>query len=311
MSHVSSPVTILKDRAAMFKAVRLFFEERDVLEVDSPVLSKYPPIDAYIDILKTEPTTSQVGYFHSSPEYAMKKLLAQGIGDIFQLSHVFRHGENSPLHLVEFTMLEWYRKNISLSSLLHETKELIFLFLPSLPIEVIKYEDVFLHYFGISPYEKNSTFLQNLCQEHGFYSSSYSLESCLDFLMSLAEKSLGAQKLTFVTHFPVWQAALSKTFTEDQREYAGRFECYYQGIELANGYHELLDPIEQRRRLMIQNQKRALLGKEEYPIDEQLLDALEKLKHEEYCGVAVGFDRLMMLRHSAQAIDEVVISGAR
>lgn len=301
--------TILQDRATMFKQVRSFFEERGVLEVDTPILSRSAPIDAHIDILETIPFPNQKGFFHSSPEYGMKKLLAKGLGDIFQLCHVFRQGEVSSKHQIEFTMIEWYRQNFSFSQLLEETKELIFLFVGELPYEIVKYETILQHTYQIDPFFTSLDTLRRLCKKLGLYADSSDADLYLHFLWDLAEASLGKKKLTFVTHFPASQAALSKTFQEKGNHYASRFECYYQGTELANGYHELTDANEQKKRLLEQSRKRAALHKPILPIDEGFLKALENLSHREYFGVAVGFDRLMMARHHAPHIETILPLG--
>jgi elongation factor P--(R)-beta-lysine ligase len=302
-------IEILQDRAAMFKSVRLFFDERGVLEVDTPILSKSAPIDAHIDILETQASFNQKGYLHSSPEYGMKKLLAKGVGDIFQLSHVYRQGELSSRHQIEFTMIEWYRKDFSFSKLLEETKELIFLFLGELPYELLHYETLLQRVHHIDPFTTPVKDLSDLCKNHGLDINSDDRDVYLSFLWDIAEQSLGDNKLSFITHFPASQAALSKTFEEKGKSYASRFECYYQGMELANGYHELTDPIEQKKRLLEQNKKRLSLDKTPLPIDEGFLNALNILSHENYFGVAVGFDRLMMLRHHADNITDILPLG--
>lgn len=309
MSQECSPHDILKDRAAMFHAVRSFFEKKGVLEVDTPILSKTAPIDAHINILKTEVLDNQSGFLHSSAEYGMKKLLALGAGDIYQLCHVFRQGELSHLHQIEFTMLEWYRHQFTFDQLVLETKELIELFLGIKPSEHLRYDEILRSHFGIDPFQASIETLHTLCEKNGFICTQKDKETYLHFLWDLAEKRLGDEKLTFVTHFPAWQAALSHVFEEQGILYAARFECYYQGIELANGYHELTDPCEQKKRLLLENAKRGALGKESLPLDEEFLEALGYLKNLTFHGVAVGFDRLMMLRHKATHIEDVIALG--
>lgn len=309
MSLESNPlVAILQDRAKMFKAVRAFFEDKGVLEVDTPILSKSAPIDANIDILQTQATSSQQGYFHSSPEYGMKKLLAKGVGDIFQLSHVFRQGEISSYHQVEFTMLEWYRSDFSFQKLIIETASLIELFLGPLPYKHTTYGQVLHSTFGIDPMTTPIENLQHIAKEKGFNCDSNDRDVYLSFFWDRAEESLN-KELTCVTHFPASQAALAKTFEDNHVSYASRFEFYYQGLELANGYHELTDPQEQHLRLLEQNKKRISLGKEPLPLDLDFLKALEHLKSQEFFGVAVGFDRLMMLRHNKEHIEQILPLG--
>lgn len=304
----NSLAAILQDRALMFKAVRTFFENKGVLEVDTPILSKWAPIDAHIDILQTKATPSHQGYFHSSPEYGMKKLLAKGLGDIFQLSHVFRQGEIGNYHQVEFSMLEWYRSNFSFHKLILETKSLIELFLGSLPYKQTTYAQVLQSTFGIDPMIVPLAHLQHIAKENGFSSDSKDRDVYLSFLWDIAEESLD-KELTCVTHFPASQAALAKTFEENNTKFASRFEFYYKGLELANGYHELTDPQEQHQRLLEQNEKRVSLGKEPLPLDLDFIKALQHLRSQEFFGVAVGFDRLMMLRHNKEHIEQILPLG--
>lgn len=303
---LGSKIPILQDRAAMFKAVRLFFEERGVLEVDTPMLSKAAPIDAHIDILETKAFHNQIGYLHSSPEYGMKKLLAMGLSDIFQLSHVYRQGELSSKHQVEFSMIEWYRSSFSLSELLQETLALIFLFTGKLPYEIVRYDLLLQSKHPIDPLNCSLQELKTYCSELGLQLDSTDRDVYLSFLWDLAEVDLGRGKITCVTHFPATQAALSRIVVEEGISYASRFECYAQGLELANGYHELTDPTEQRARLLEQNSKRISLNKPELPIDEKFLEALHHLKSQDFFGVAVGFDRLMMLRHNTEDITHIL-----
>lgn len=290
----------------MFQSVRSFFAERGVLEVDTPMLSPYAPIDAHIDILETQAISDQLGYLHSSPEYGMKKLLAEGLTDIFQLSHVYRQGELSAKHQIEFTMLEWYRSGFSFTQLIQETYALITLFLGQTACTTLRYEEVFQSILSIDPFASSLEDLAQRCLELGLSASSFDRELYLSFLWDQIEPSLGHGRLTCITHFPASQAALSRTFVEDDKQYARRFECYYQGMELANGYHELTDPVEQKTRLIAQNNKRISCNKKPLPIDEGFLHALQQLHDRDFFGVAVGFDRLMMLRHHTHDISTIL-----
>lgn len=306
MSLECNDLERLRDRAFMFKKVRSFFEERSILEVDVPILASTAPIDPYIDILEMEAFPHQKGYLHSSPEYGMKKLLAKGLHNIYQMSHVYRKEELSPKHAIEFTMIEWYRSPFSFLALLEETKELIHLFLNNLPYEIISYSAALEKTHSINPLLLSLEDLSLFCKNLGLSIKSSDKDVYLSFLWDLAEKTLGQDKLTFITHFPASQAALSNTFEENGVHYASRFECYHQGLELANGYHELTDANEQRKRLIESSLKRASLEKSPLPIDEKFLSALKALTDKEFYGVAVGFDRLMMLRHKVSDIQEIL-----
>ncbi|MCI5051960.1 MAG: hypothetical protein MRY21_02335 [Simkaniaceae bacterium] len=243
--------TSLASRAQMLAAVRHFFAERSVMEVDTPLLAATPPIDTYIDIFET--TCGH--YLHSSPEYAMKKLLSKGAGDIYQMSHVYRKGELGRLHNPVFTMIEWYRMHLTFDQLIEETIALIELFVgPRKQVRLTHEEALEGHPIGDLHY---------VWSHH-------------------VEPAMDPEALTIVTDFPASEAALAKVVDGK----AQRFEIYLGGIELANGYDELTDSSEQLKRLQDANTKN-------YPIDYELIEALKTLPN--CVGVAAGFDRLLML----------------
>lgn len=298
---------LIRDRAKMLKTVRLFFEERGVLEVDLPILGKAAPIDAHIDIMRVDLQGKQIGYLHSSPEYAMKRLLAQGIGDIYQMGHVFRDGELGALHNPEFTMIEWYRLTVPLEHLIQETLDLICLFIPHKTITFLTYAEAFWKFAHIDlPSAQITTFktaAQNLRLSLPSDSDTWSQETWLDYFFAfVVEPHL--QTLTVIYDYPASHAALSQLKKKGTELVAERFEVYCQGIELANGFHELIDSEEQRYRLIRENEKRLSLGKEALPIDEDFLQALNSLP--DCCGVAVGFDRLMLLRNQKKRLSEIL-----
>lgn len=299
----ASKNSILHDRAQMFTSVRSFFAARSVLEVDTPMLSPTAPVDCHIDIMRVD----KMGYLHSSAEYGMKKLLALGIGDIYQLSHTFRAEESSPLHSPEFTMLEWYRIKLSYQELIEETLDLIRLFFSPLPSEQLSYREAFLRYVGFDCFEPQN--FAQIASDHKLdivSDASWDKDTWLNLLFSLiVEPHLGKEKLTVIDSYPASQAALAKVAVVDGHAVARRFEIYYRGIELANGYDELTDSQQQRSRFLENNEKRIAMGKEAYPIDEEFLWALEQGLPD--CrGVAVGFDRLMLLRHNVSHINAVL-----
>ena len=256
-------MSLASDRAAALRLVREFFHARNVMEVDTPVLSPYAPIDRHIDVM-------QVGdhYLHTSPEYAMKKLLCKGVGDIYQLSHVFRKGESGHLHSPEFMMLEWYRLGFTFDQMIAETVELIESIIGKRSWRRMTYDEA-LDQFATGSGPKELTWSDTV------------------------EPNLTA---AIVTHFPASEAALAKT----DGEYALRFEVYVDGIELANGYDELANEAELRRRFEKANVNNL-------PMDEELLSLLDDLP--DCCGVAVGFDRLMMLRSGADSVNETYSVG--
>lgn len=289
--YLASSRGTLQQRAQMLSLVRLFFSRRGILEVDTPVLSSYAPIDSHIDVMQVNMGKNEKGYLHTSPEYAMKKLLAKGSGDIYQLSHVFRANENGPLHSPEFSMIEWYRVKLPLEKLITETLDLIRLFLGDLPHEILTYSETFLRYVGIDPYQDDlEPYVINISPE----GLSWDRDVQLQLLFShFIEPKMNVDKLLIIKNFPASQAALAKTEVVDNIPIAKRFEIYLGGVELANGFDELRDPVEQKKRFCIENKKRVAMGKDRLPEDPDFIDCLSSLP--ECVGVAVGFDRLMKL----------------
>jgi elongation factor P--(R)-beta-lysine ligase len=303
-------IELLRDRAHMLKEARNFFDERGVLEVDCPILSAAAPIDRHIDVMKVVSNYGPPRYLHTSPEYPMKRLLAEGIGDIYQICHVFRDGECGHLHNPEFTMAEWYRTALSFEDLIVETIDFIRLFLGHLPFRILTYRETFLHFAELD--------VQTATQDELIASieassinyegdlSSLDRDTLLQMIMSfLIEPSLGDKELTVVKNFPASQAALSKKEIAHGELVAKRFEVYYKGIELANGYDELANGKEQHERFIEENKVRVGLNKEALPIDENLIHAL-KNGFPECRGVAVGFDRLLLLRHQKQSLEDLI-----
>lgn len=281
---LTNRIPILKDRAVQFQKCRQFFAEKNIFEVDVPLLTKKAPIDVHIDLVHAC-CMKQKAYLQSSPEYGMKRLLAEGIGDIYQLSHVYRDGEEGTRHNPEFTMVEWYRVGMPFSNMIEETKKFLQLFIDVQDYEILSFAEAFKKYAHIEIKEVSED---------------------IDVLFAThVEPFLGHNQFTILIDFPKEMAALSQIIEKNGSFFAERFEFFYQGFEIANGYHELIDPQEQKKRLSLANAERKKLGKEEYPVDTYFLEALEK-GLEDMCGVACGFDRLMMLRHGVSHINEVI-----
>jgi len=298
---------ILKDRAHMLEEVRSFFKKSNVLEVDCCSLVRFPPLDANVEVMDASVSNDETGYLHTSPEYAMKRLLASGIGDIFFLGHVFRKGEVGTLHNPEFAMIEWYRSSISYSDFIQETCELIMRFIGRFPIRKLTYREAFQTHIGIDPFQTHdfTAIAKHLGIQTPPDSSLWDRDTWLQLLLSHAiEPNLGQSELTVLCEYPQSQAALARVIERDGNLVAKRFEIYFAGIELSNGYHELSDAAEQRRRFTQENLNRQAQGKEAYAIDEAFLHALGRLP--DCCGVSVGFDRLMLIRHQAKALHEVL-----
>lgn len=300
---------VLKDRAVMMGKVRAFFNQRGIIEVDCPLLSASASVDAHIDLIPVYPN-GDVRYLHSSPEYGMKRLLGEGLGDIFQLSHVFRNGDIGKKHNPEFMMVEWYRVDLPFESLIEETLELIRLFLGDLPSKTFSYREAFLDFLDLDYLQATADELLQILKKHKITPypnlNKNDRDELLNFILgNLIEPQLGIGELSVLAYYPASQAALSKICYRGDEKVCKRFEVYYQGVELANGYDELIDPIEQRNRLSEANDQREKMGKQRLPIDENFVRSLEK-GLPNCVGVAVGFDRLMMLRHQASSLAEVM-----
>lgn len=308
MSHESTNKrhAVLTDRAACLAKIRAFFDSHKVLEVDCPLSSASAAIDAHIDLV----STTDGRYLHSSPEYGMKRLLSEGFGDLYQLSHVFRAGEFGQRHNPEFTLLEWYRLSISFEEMIRETAEVIQLVLGKLPVTSISYREALRQYAGLDYVSATIPALLKQLDVLGIPAYPNIEQEGKDALLNLilahaVEPYLGEESLCALTYYPASQAALAQTRQIKDELVAERFEFYHRGVELANGYHELTDAQEQRKRFNQANKQRVLLDKEALPLDECFLHALEQ-GLPDCCGVAVGFDRLMMLRHQCSQLREVL-----
>lgn len=316
VNHLTSFTTKsgrLLDRAAMLKAARDFFNERNVTEVDCPILSPLASVDTHIDLIAAYYQGVEKCYLHSSPEMGMKRLLSEGIGDIYQLSHVFRDGEWSSKHNPEFTMTEWYRLGLSLEQMIEETIQFIRLFLGELSYQIVSYREIFQQETGFDYFKADEQTLFSYIQKEQipFYPSV--LQEGKDALLNLilgskVEPRLGWGELCVLSYYPASQAALARKRMHGEEQVAERFEIYFQGVELANGFHELTDAQEQRMRFNEANASRISFGKQPLPPDENFLKALEK-GLPDCCGVAVGFDRLMMLRQKRTHLSDVLAWG--
>lgn len=286
----------LEIRAQMLSKARDFFQKRNVLEVDVGTLMKNAPIDANIDCFSVE---GGHAYLHTSPEYALKRLLSSGVGDCYFLGHVYRKEEHGRYHNPEFTMVEWYRIGFSFSEMIQETAEFLFLFFGYLPISTISYQEAFEKFVGIDIKSIPLETLQSIAGQK------WSEKECLQYLLShKIEPHLGYKELTILIDYPPDEAALAKTETTQNETVAKRFEIYYQGIELANGYDELADAEELQKRFEKINVEREISGKERYTLDEKFLASLKTFP--ECSGVALGFDRALMLYMKEKSIKDVI-----
>ena len=305
---------MLEQRALLLARVRRFFADGGVLEVDTPMVVNAPVTDIHIHSAQVNlGPAAQHGFFlHTSPEYAMKRLLAAGSGDIYQVCHVVRGFERGRLHNAEFTLIEWYRLGFSLDDLMSEVDALVRALLGPVATgrgsERITYRDAFLRELRLDPFTANMEELQHAAAKLGFNSAPATVpqrDELLDLLMgAVVGPRLGCNALTFVHAYPATQAALARLDPRDPRA-ALRFELYCEGIELANGFHELASAGEQRARFEQDNAERRRTGLPVHAPDEFLLAALEA-GLPECSGVALGFDRTVMLATGARTIDEVL-----
>ncbi len=274
------------------------------MEVDTPLLSSAGNSDPGISQFRTSDPDL---YLRTSPEYPMKRLLAAGSGDIYELGPVFRAGEQGRHHNQEFTILEWYRNNWSYHQLMDEVSNLVRYCLPETQLTEtrVSYRDLVMAYSGIDPLMSADQELTGFIRSKGIDLKDLSREQNLDLLIThFIQPQLADQALTFVFDYPPEQAALSR-IRRDDVPVAQRFELFLGKLELANGYQELTDPIEQDERFARENAARESDGRSPTAVDTRLLDAM-KAGLPECSGVALGVDRLLMAQLGANSIEDVV-----
>jgi lysyl-tRNA synthetase class 2 len=307
----SATLAQLRARAALLARTREFFAARAVLEVDTPLVVNAPVSDVHIASAAVCVEGSAPRFFlHTSPEYAMKRLLAAGSGDIYQVCHVVRGLESGRLHNPEFTLIEWYRVGFSLAELMHEVEALVRLLLGARgaqrSVERLSYREVFVRALGLDPFTAGEAELAQAASPLALHSGAVGgRDEWLELLMgSRVGPTLGRDALTFVHGYPATQAALARLDPADPRT-AQRFELYCDGIELTNGFHELAVEPEQRERFERDNAERRRLGLPVAAPDERLLAALAS-GLPDCAGVALGFDRIVMLATGVAHIEEVL-----
>ena len=306
-----------KQRAHILAQIRSFFLALDIIEVETPLLSHATVTDVHLDAFSTLYNYSAEShcdestnlYAQTSPEFAMKRLLASGYGCCYQICKAFRHEQQGRYHNPEFTMLEWYRVGFDHFQLMDEVGELLSSVLGCQQVERISYQELFIREVAIDPLMTNRDELIRIISAHDKLSDWLEQEDCLDTLLQfimaeLIEPNIGDNKPCFVYNFPASQASLAKISLKDPRV-AERFECYFKGIELANGFHELTDVAQQKLRFEQDNQTRTTLGKIEQDIDQHFISALEH-GLPACAGVALGIDRLVMLALTVNKIDQVI-----
>ena len=306
----AAEIGVIRQRAELLATLRQFFFDREILEVETPLLCRGGITDPSIEPFLV-PCAGESGpprFLQTSPEYAMKRLLAALGEPIFQISKAFRDGEAGPRHNPEFSLLEWYRPGFDHHRLMDEVANLVICCLGQRPLQKYSYRELFVERLQIDPFTASIADLETTARCHldpGDLSGDRDL--WLDLLMShIIEPQL--QGMCFVYDYPAPQAALSRIVTVNGVDVGQRFELYVDGIELANGYCELTDATEQRRRFEADNARRRERGQPERPIDEHLLAALEH-GLPECSGVALGVDRLLMLKTGASEVRDVLSFG--
>ena len=305
--HPGATFQTLERRASMLHSARQYFAATRALEVETPALSRTAVTDIHLASVEAR-VCGRTAWLHTSPEYAMKRLLAAGSGDIYQVARVYRDNELGRHHNPEFTMIEWYRLNIDHHQLMEDVEALIGCMLPSRCLdraERMSYEEVMLMHAGINAFhDDNEILIAALARNNVDIPASIRNErdALLDLIMStLVGPKLGQTGLMFVYDYPASQAALARI----RGKVASRFEAYLDGVELANGFHELSDVNEQRARFAADNRQRQQRGLPVNSIDEHFLAALSQ-GLPDCSGVALGFDRLVMCAIGATHIDEAV-----
>ncbi len=309
----SSDASVARRRAAMLERVRRFFTERDVLAVDTPALSRFAASDPHIESFGVRSGTSaqRQWYLHTSPEFHMKRLLAAGYPDIYSVCRVFRDGESGKWHQPEFTLIEWYRLGFDLDSISNETTQFIATVLerPELrdAVDRTEYREAFLRYAGVDPLTADHMELaDSVAADKDLRTAiGQQRDTWLDLVLSSrVAPQFAEDRLTLLRHYPASQAALARLCPANNRV-ADRFEVFLGSMELANGYVELTDVAEQRRRIDEECERRNKLGHPALPIDHNLIAALEA-GLPECAGVALGFERLQMLQDRSDDICDVV-----
>ena len=296
-------------RAAMLKRARDFFEQRNVLEVDTPILSRFAVSDPQIESVEVSlALESESSWFlQTSPEYCMKRLLSAGYPDIYEICKVFRDGESGRHHQPEFTMVEWYRLDFTLKEMMRETVEFINCVIDedriTKPPVFLSYAQAFADFAGVDCSTVDAATLADLLEADDDLRTSLG-DQRDDWRNLLLAEKVSAQfptdRLTVLHHYPASQAALARICPDDA-SVADRFEIFAGPLELANGYVELLDPDEQMQRFEVDQNRREQFGRPRRPIDDEFVAAL-KSGLPPCAGVAVGFDRLHMLN---EGIDDI------
>lgn len=306
----SASLETLKARAELYGSVRAFFASRGVMEVDTPLLSAHATVDRQIESFHVPGG----GWLQTSPEFAMKRLLCAGAGAVYQIAPAFRREEQGRFHNPEFRLLEWYRPGWDHHALMDEVEALLRALMPALPaapFERPSYREAFLRHAGLDPFTAPTQALRAAACDAGFSGAGDDLDrdTWLDVLMSLrVGPQLGRAAPQFLHDFPASQSALARV-RPGNPPLAERFELFWHGLELANGFHELSDAHEQQARFEADQHWRAQHRRPVPPFDAHLIDALHA-GLPPCAGVALGLDRLLMLKLGVPALAQVLAFDA-
>ncbi|MFC1569506.1 EF-P lysine aminoacylase EpmA [bacterium] len=321
--------SVFRIRSQILQGIREFFNKKNFLEIEAPTLTPYPTLDNNIDSIKCEIDTpdnqTKTLYLHTSPEHAMKKLLAAGSDNIYYLGKVFRNNELTRLHNPEYTMVEWYRLEADYHDIMKDTQDLISTIVDKLfgsftfkyqnrvvdlipPWPIISISELFKNTFELSSSELLSEESLQLAAER--YSIHYSKKDDWETLfhrlfMDKIEPNLGIPQPVFIIDYPQKIGLMARSKSEDSR-FVERVELYIAGLELANGYSELTDPNEQLQRFSKQQKIKKDYNSKNYPIDHELIDAM-KLGLPNCAGIALGIDRLLMFLLNKTEIQDVIL----
>jgi len=301
----SAPISNLRQRAQLLANTRAFFAEREVLEIEAPLIASVSGTDPALAPIAVSHAMGE-GYLLTSPEFPLKRLLCAGSGAVYSLGKAFRSGERGRKHNPEFTMLEWYQPGYCLDQLIDEVAELFKVLIDMPEPQKLSYQQLFEHHLNINPHDVTVGELQACLADHIEFDPSISDRTeLLDMLFGIViEPSLHSPVAIY--DYPADQAALAQIMPNEQGvRVAKRFELIYKTMELANGYYELTDADEQQRRFEADNLARVQKSLPQLPIDHYLVSAMRQGMPQS-SGVAVGFDRIVMIALDASSIDEVI-----
>jgi lysyl-tRNA synthetase class 2 len=315
--YPSASLSVIQQRAALYHVIRQFFLDHQVLELDVPVLSSYATVDPYIDSISAQ-VMGQVAYLQTSPEFFMKRFLAAHAHDVYYLGKAFRQDERGSHHRPEFTMLEWYRLGWDEYRLMDEVKALVLLCdsaihplsdKPPMHDGAMTYRTLFETCLGINPHTATVSELRECAHNHIDIDFQCEEKSpWLDLLFTHCLEPKLPSGLVTIYNYPAAQAALAEIAPDEHGHMvAKRFELYLNGVELANGYYELVDGEEQKRRFLADQHYRRQQGLLDYPYDQTLVNALQQGAIPQCAGVAVGVDRLLMGLLGKDNIKDVLI----